>query len=167
MYNNTLTQDELTATLHYDPGTGVFTNLRTRANARIGSEAGAISGRGYRYIMVHRKLYLAHRLAFLWMTGEFPQDHVDHINGNRSDNRWENLRCASREENQKNRKLNCDNTSGYTGVKWHLHTSRWTATVTSNGKHYCIGYYHSKTDAVRARALAELHFGFHPNHGRR
>ena len=102
----TLTADRLREVLDYDPATGVFTCRVSRGGRRggsIGSVAGRIRKRdGYIVIMVDREDYAAHRLAFLWMTGEWPPDCVDHINRNTGDNKWSNLRNATVAQNNAN-----------------------------------------------------------------
>ena len=93
-----LTQERLKQVVVYDPLTGLFLDNRT------GQERGHITKQGYRRIKVDNKNYLAHRLAVLFMTGEFPKNDVDHINRERNDNRWSNLRCVTRQENTFNQK---------------------------------------------------------------
>lgn len=103
MFNTmTLTQAELKARLHYDPKTGVFTWRTSKYVKMIGKEAGCVSkSTGYRVVVLFGKQYLMHRLAFLYMTGEFP-DVTDHIDGCRTNNRWANLRSISRAQNREN-----------------------------------------------------------------
>jgi len=106
----------------------------------------------------------AHRVIWKWMTGEDP-DQVDHINGVRSDNRWDNLRNVSHAENAKNYKRRKDNTTGIVGVYWRTHHrahGKWLAKV--RGRH--IGIYSCLGQAIRARRAAEREYGFHENHGR-
>ena len=96
-----ITQERLQELLHYNPGSGEFTRRVSRGNSKVGSVAGYI-GEGYIVIGVDDEYYSAHRLAFLYMEGEFPPDQVDHINTVRSDNRWCNIRRCTAKENNNN-----------------------------------------------------------------
>jgi hypothetical protein len=105
--------------LDYDPKTGIFINKTDRANQKAGALAGHVGPNGYRSIMIDYKAYYAHHLAVLIMTGAFPpkKTHVDHKNGNRDENWWENLRVTTFSINGHNRKnLNKNNSSGATGI---------------------------------------------------
>lgn len=131
-----LTQARLNELLHYEPDSGVFTWLQlpvATARCIVGEAAGTMS-HGYCRISIDGRPYQAHRLAFLWMTGLFPQLDVDHINRDRSDNRWSNLREASKPQNQANSGLNPYNTSGHKGVCWHRQSARWQAFWREGGK---------------------------------
>lgn len=114
-----LTQTRLKELLSYDPETGIFTWVKTVSNrAPAGKTAGA-DGHGYRDIRLYGRLYKAHRLAWLYMTGDWPLDQIDHINGTRSDNRWVNLRAATLTENNRNIGTQVNSTTGYKGVSKH------------------------------------------------
>lgn len=105
---------------------------------------------------------LAHRVAWAIIHGAWPCDEIDHINGNRTDNRIENLRLASRTINVRNRQRRSDNTSGTDGVCWHAAAGKWR--VRLGRKH--IGIYADLQDAISARKEAEAIAGYHVNHGR-
>jgi hypothetical protein len=163
----TLDQTELKQLLHYDPATGLFAwRVSRRRGAKAGDIAGYIIDTGYRRIHINKRYYLAHRLAFLYMTGSFPPHHTDHINGIRDDNRWENLRGVTTQENGRNAKRPKDNTSGVIGVSWHKQHARWRAHIVINRKHKHLGLFDNLLDAVAARKQAERKYDFHPNHGR-
>jgi len=115
-----LTQERLKHLLHYNPDTVVFTWL-SKPSRRINS--GSIAGRikpkkGYVEIGISGRIYLAHRLAWLYIYGTWPKEQVDHINGIRNDNRIKNLRLATTSQNQWNKKMQKNNTSGIKGVSW-------------------------------------------------
>jgi hypothetical protein len=160
-----LTQERLKEILHYCPETGVFTRKIASCNrVKTGDVAGSMDGRGYLGIYIG-KLYSSHRLAFLYMTGEFPINDVDHINGERNDNRWENLRHVTRSENHRNRRLSPKNTSGHTGVIWLKKNRKWAAVAMLNYKKIHIGCFDSIDSAIAARKLFNIENGFHINHG--
>lgn len=99
-----ITQAQLKSLFHYDPMTGLFMRTDRVANCvHLGDFAGATDTYGYRQIKIKGRSYLAHRLAWLYMTGEMPSDEIDHINADRRDNRWSNLRQADRSMNNQNR----------------------------------------------------------------
>lgn len=157
--NKKITCLELKLKLYYDPVTGVFINLKT--NNIIGCKI----KKGYYVINLLGSQYRAHRLAWLYMTGEFPENDIDHINHIRYDNRFINLRSVSRVENGKNQSKQCRNTSGITGVSWSESRGKWTAYICSNGKSYGLGRFYDKFNAICARKSAERKYGFHANHG--
>ncbi len=162
-----LTQSELKRHLSYDPETGVFRRrISTAHRVKVGEIAGSIGTKGYRVIMIATVNYKAHRLAFLYMTGAFPQEEVDHINGNRSDNSWGNLRAVSRAENSLNRKMSVVNKSGATGVYWDDRTKKWVAQVKRSGRRRYLEHFDSFDEAVKRRALVASLYGLHPNHGK-
>lgn len=99
------------------------------------------------------------------MTGKDPES-LDHINGNRSDNRWENLREASPLENQRNRKLNANNRSGKSGVCFVKNSQKWRAQIKVESKMIFLGDFRELGDAVEARGAGELKYLFHKNHGK-
>lgn len=157
---NALTQSRLNELLHYDPDTGVFTWLAAVARSvKIGDVAGWAEDDGYLRISVGGKQYLAHRLAFLYMTGDWPKDQVDHRNGIRDDNRWDNLREATHAENGQNVALSRRNKSGFIGVCWNRQKGKWVAGIRIAGRLKHLGYFTSPEAAHVAylAAKADLH----------
>lgn len=115
---------------------------------------------------INAKLYQNHRLAWALYYGCWPDDQIDHINGNPEDNRISNLRVVSNAENQRNTKRKKNNTSGVTGVSWHKRGRVWCATIRINQKQRHLGQFSNFDQAVAARKAAETEFGYHCNHGR-
>jgi hypothetical protein len=148
-----LTAERLREILHYDPATGVFTWLAPVGNRACGAPAGRLS-HGYIGIQIGGKRYLAHRLAWLYVTGEWPSDQVDHINLDRSDNRWCNLRPAGQSQNMGNTRVYCNNTSGFKGVSWEKGRRKWDARVLVKGKNIHLGYFDAPHLAYAAYCLA-------------
>lgn len=159
-----ITQSRLKELLSYDPETGVFTRIvRTSSNARIGDIAGCLTPYGYRQISIDGKDYLSHRLAWLYMTGAWPTDQMDHINGVRDDNRFVNLHEATDAENQQNRALPSNNTSGFLGVSWHKPTNKWRADIMIAGHQKFLGYFTTPEAAHEAYLAAKaIHHPFQP-----
>lgn len=178
---NKLDLQQATELFSYDPQTGEVRWLArpvghfpsqavcNRWNARCaGKIAGRVSKFGYRMITVKKRQYGAHRLAWLFATGEWPTDQIDHINGRRDDNRRSNLRSASQTENQRNRAISRNNTSGIHGVHFEMRRSRWVATIGGGtGRPIYLGSFPSLEMAADARRSAEARLGYHPNHGRK
>jgi len=162
----TLTQAYLKSILHYDPLTGVFTRRLTAGNAKTGDVNRYVATNGYSVIGINGKQYKAHRLAFLYMDGVIPENQVDHINGIRHDNRYENLRKTTNQENQRNARIRIDNSSGLTGVRWNKFARKWQAWIRVDGKDIYLGLFADWFDAACARKSAQNLHGFHPNHGR-
>lgn len=157
MAEKILTQIRLKEILEYNPETGFFIRKKTTSsNAQAGNVAGRINKHiGYRLISIDGKDYYCHRLAFLYMTGNFPENQVDHINRIRDDNRWANLRKVTSGENLQNTSLRKSNKSGAKGVFWYVKRNKWLAHIRFNNKRYSLGYYVNFDDAVTARKQAE------------
>lgn len=169
MASKMLTQEFLKEVLCYDEFTGYFIWLKSHQKIKSGMRAGSVSesysGKKYIRIAISSKRYLAHRLAFLYMTGNFPHDDVDHISGDGTDNRWANLSHATRTQNGRNQRLFSTNTSGVMGVSWYKRYGKWCAKIGIDGKDICLGYFDKLEDAAAARKEAEIKYGFHKNHG--
>jgi hypothetical protein len=152
-----LTSSRVRELLSYDPLTGVFVWKRGRAK---GQEAGWRHGKGYRTIRVDRRSYLAHRLAWLFVTGEWPTQ-IDHINGDRADNRIENLREATPTQNMCNRKEGWG-VSGFKGVVRNKTGHKWVAQIRFQNTLHRLGTFASREAAHEAykAAAAKMHGEF-------
>jgi HNH endonuclease/AP2 domain len=149
-----LTVERLKEVLHYDPETGVFTwVVKPSKRIRAGSVAGSLK-EGYQRITIAGVDYRGHRLAWLYMTGEWPALEIDHRDTNKSNNRWDNLRLATRAQNAANVKSFKHNTSGIKGVSFDTHKQRWRACINRKGKKSHVGWFTRKEDAAAAYAAA-------------
>lgn len=148
--------------LLYDQDTGIFTSTVKRYVINVGQEVGCINLSGYVQIQIDWRIYYGHRLAWLYMTGSFPVQQIDHINGKRSDNRWANLREATPLINAQNRQgARKDNkTSGLLGVSKHA-DGRWTARIKIGNKYQHLGQFSTAEQASEAylEAKREHHQG--------
>ena len=149
--------------LSYNADSGVFVWRRTprrHGKAVIGQSAGCAGKRGYIYIGVEGKKYQAHRLAWLFVYGEWPKGLIDHINGDSRDNRIANLRVCNHSENMANRSAPASNSSGVKGVAWDRARQKWTARIGVNYKTINLGRFDNLSDAARAyEQAASKHFG--------
>lgn len=125
-----------------------------------------INPTGYRRGRIFGKNYLAHRVIWAIHYGEWPKLHIDHINGNKLDNRIENLRDVDNSENQRNHPLRKNNKSGVVGVSWDSGCLRWKSQICINGRNTYLGVFKNFEDAKECRRLAEKKHGYHENHGR-
>ena len=161
-----MTQDELKGLLDYDPLTGIFTWVKAQRGLRVGDKAGYLGSEGYIRIGAYGKLYMAHRLAWLYMTGKFPENQIDHINRVGDDNRISNLRDVKQSVNSRNAKMSKTNTSGVNGVSWLKCRKKWQVQIRADGKLKYLGLYADLELAALVRKEANVKYGFHPNHGR-
>jgi hypothetical protein len=160
MTKRILTQEELKSQLHYDPDTGIFTRLVSAKNKLLGVVSNGTTSTGYIKISVFGVSYFSHRLAWLYMFGDFPEDMIDHVNGIKTDNRLKNLRIANKKENARNYGLPKNNTSGSKGVYWSKDRNKWYSKCELNGVQYHLGMFINKDDAIIARAdFAKKHYG--------
>lgn len=155
-----LTQTELKSLYSYDAETGLFTRLaRNSSRGKLGVPVGCKAA-GYIVIGINTKKYPAHRLAWLYVYGKFPEKEIDHINMVRDDNRLCNLREATRSENQMNRGKLSNNTSGHKGVSWHCVSKRWKAVIKIKGVVKHLGYFKDIKEAAKCyEDSAKKHFG--------
>lgn len=155
-----LTQTTVKERLLYNPDTGVFTNIKPIGGVKLHSTAGYLRKDGYCGIKILGKEYLVHRIAYLYMTGNFPTEQIDHINRIPSDNRWCNLRAVTQNENQINRPIQRNNSSGYKGVSYHKRDKIYQVSVGNNKKQLYLGSYESLEEAVKVRDdYCRLHHG--------
>ncbi len=159
-----LTAERLREILSYDPETGIFRwAIKTGPKVIIGAVAGGDDGHGYVTISVEKRICRGHRLAWLYMHGVWPADQIDHINGDRSDNRIANLREATVAENLQNQRVRSTNKSGYPGVYWEPDRGKWRAQIRVKGRNIYLGLHADIVDAVAARTEAKArHHQFNP-----
>lgn len=177
--NKLPTQEYLQQCFNYDPETGLlywkarppehFRNKRAQAifnGTYAGKEtAKALDKDGYKTLSLDRKSFYTHRIIYKLEKGLDPE-HTDHVNGNRADNKFDNLRSVSQTINMKNVKMYITNTSGVVGVRWDKNKNRWFAYIGSGKTKIHIGRFIAFGDAVKARKQKEIELGYHENHGR-
>ncbi len=153
----------------YDPHTGQMHWKKRPAvhtPVRVGDPAfSANHSKGYKRGNFLGRLLFAHRVVWAMHHGDWPEQ-IDHINGDRADNRIENLRRADPVTNGRNKRLLDSNTSGAVGVNWSGVCQKWAASICVNKRQVHLGTFENKDDAIAARKAAEITHGFHPNHGR-
>ena len=158
-----LTQEYLKEILDYNHETGVFTwKVDRRKYVKKGNVAGSLHHTGYWDIRIKGSVYRAHRLAFLFMDGYLPENDVDHVDRNKLNNSWINLREVSRSCNMRNQKININNKSGVSGVSWYKRGKKWQSSIGIPKKQIHLGFFDNLIDAVKARWNAELKYNF-PN----
>lgn len=157
-----MTQDDLKRALNYDPESGVFTWLlredcSNRFNGKwAGKKAGSLRRDGRVFIFMSGKMFAAHRLAWLYVYGEWPVNSIDHINGDPSDNRIENLRDVSHTGNTQNlRGPKRNNVSGYLGVVFDKRWGKFDARIATNGKRTSLGRFDTAEEASEAYLAAK------------
>lgn len=170
------TQARVKEYFNYDPETGSLIFLErprdqfdAAGHARhlklIGTEAGHVEQQGYRVVVVDGVYQKAHKIAWLWMTGEwptYPGAEIDHINRDRSDNRWVNLRKVSKSQNQRNANMRSNNQSGVHGVNWVESKQKWVARIWNGPRHVFLGQFDDLGHAAIARRAAERVLGYEP-----
>lgn len=146
--------------------TGELRWKESSRNCKKGDLIGSIDDRGYRRVFLKGKHIRIHRLVWLLAYGSFPNEDIDHINGNKLDNSLDNLRLVSDFENLQNSKRRLDNTSGVKGVSWHKQHNAWQARIAVNGVRKSLGYFSSIEDAEKSiREERELLHKEFCNHG--
>jgi hypothetical protein len=155
-----ITQERLRELAHYCPKTGQFTHLQSKGSKKTGMSAGTLRQDGYVYIMFGGMRAFAHRFAWLYMTGEWPTQEIDHIDGNKANNAFANLRQVSRQANTENkRQAKRTSKTGLLGVV--KHRNRFVAAITHSGNRTYLGVFETAEAAHAAylKAKRELHAG--------
>lgn len=177
---NIISKDQLCKYVTYDPETGVFyhkvrsidmfsseRNMKkwnTRYALKIaGRKRTHKNGKSYWYITINDKEYLAHRMVWLYVYGELPSGHIDHIDGNGVNNTIRNLRDVDALTNAKNSRLYKTSKTGVNGVTIHSQNGKYVSKICANNKTYSLGCYHDFFEACCARKSAERKFKFHIN----
>lgn len=148
--------------VHYNPATGIFTWQRTTRWQKAGERADRLRRSTdspnyyYRSVSIQKKRYQAHVLAWFYMTGEWRFPEIDHKDTDATNNKWSNLRLATRSQNAANTRLRENNTSGYKGISWSSTRKRWCAYINFQGKRIPLGRYKNKQDAVLIRQAKAL-----------
>lgn len=159
----TITAVRLRELLHYDPETGIFTWRVNRGRmAKAGFVAGTTSLQGYRTLRIDASQYKANCLAWLYMMGKWPNADVDHRDGDRLNDKWGNLRLATRSQNAANRKTHSNNNSGFKGAHFRKdrRTRRWAASICVNYNQIHLGFFDTPEEAHAAYVIAaQKHFG--------
>ena len=147
-----ITYDALHELFRYQDGK-LYWKVKPNRNIRLDSEAGTVNCNGYVVVTINGKKHMAHRI--IWeMHGREPAPMIDHVNGDTTDNRVENLRAADNSKNQMNTKLRADNSSGIKGVSWCNTYKRWVGQVWEEGYCHKIGRFKSKEECADAVAAA-------------
>lgn len=161
-----ITREYLNSRLNYDVSTGKLTWLEFAPKGGVwngryaGKPAGGLNSDGYVTISIDGVRYLAHRIIWLMVKGEWPPSDLDHRDENKSNNRIGNLRPASRSNNMANRGMNANNSSGFKGVHLFKATGKWQSTITVLGKQKHLGFHDTPEKAALAYDhAARLHFG--------
>lgn len=154
-----LTAQRLRDLLHYDPETGIFTH-RCVAGPRNPGDLAGHAWKGYWRVGVDYRTYTAHRLAWLYVTGNWPAAVIDHINGDGRDNRFCNLRDVSRQTNSENRRA-AKAKAGLLGAHFVAHAKLWRSMIATSGKRMHLGYFSTAEEAHSAYVAAKrrLHKG--------
>lgn len=159
-----ITQNLLKELVEYDPIIGIMTYKITTSNKnKKGGTVGYVNDGGYTEVMIFGNKYLVHRLIWKYVYNKFPDNFIDHINGIRTDNRLDNLREASTQQNSWNSSTRKDSTTGYKGVSIDKRCGKYRAYININGKQKSLGYYTTAYEAhlVREKYAAELHGEFY------
>ena len=158
MITNQITKEEVLEVLEYEQESGIFRWKNPRQGIATGSVAGWNHAGGYRRIQIKESQYLIHRLVWLVETGVLPDSDIDHIDRDKSNNRFSNLRIATNSQNQQNTNGRSDNTSGFKGVHFHKATKKYSARIRINGERKELGLFETAELAHHAYKAASLEY---------
>ena len=161
-YRDEITHTALVDALYYNEQFGLFVWRKPRQGVAVGAIAGSLNARGYVNLVIEGVSYLAHRLAWFYVNGEWPKQSIDHINHKKADNRIINLRDVTQSENSRNMSGSIGRSMG---VFWAKDKGKWEARIRHDGKNHYLGRFNNKDDAIKARKAAEVQYGYHINHG--
>ena len=162
MPRDDLSPEFLRLIFSYDPETGLLhwkkrTDISSRGDRKAGKLAGTSCDKdGYLVVQIRRKRYGCHRIIVAIVTGKWPEHDVDHKNGNRTDNRWSNIRQATRQQNLRNMKLRYTNKSGYKWVSWSKVMNKWVAQIRDGKTNLNLGFFDDPAEAHEAAKAAAI-----------
>jgi len=160
-----LSFEEAQSYFTYNSDTGALLYKKKTSNKiTIGDPVGSDNGAGYIKLSFKKRNYYAHRVIWLLMTGKWPKDQIDHVDHDRSNNKWDNLKAATNKTNGKNQSLKINNMSGISGVHFNKRSKYWQGSIKVDGKHHYLMGGKDLFEICCARKSAELKYGFHPNH---
>lgn len=151
--------------LRYDACTGKLYLRMGPRSVYAWKELNSPHSMGYYQVMINGVKYLVHRLIWLLLTGDWPINFIDHIDGNGRNNKPENLRDVTQQDNLRNQRKSSRNTSGFTGVTWDKSVNKWKASVTVNKSYKHLGHFNTPEEAYKVRRAEEARLGYHVNHG--
>ncbi len=160
------TLEEFMAEMRLDESLGRFFWLKSGRGRRPGLQVGAFDVHGYGQINFKRTIYKEHRLVWLFITGKWPDGQIDHVNHDRRDNRFCNLRVVDNQTNHTNRPMQSNNKSGYVGVHFNKRIKLFQSYINIHGKRKNLGWFKTADSAALARSDANEKYGFHENHGK-
>lgn len=155
-----VTQERLKELYTYEPDNGVFIFNKTRGPMKQGSVAGSLNKHGYLQMHIDGKIYLVHRMVWLYMTGEVPEMWIDHIDTVKTNNVWTNLRLVTPSVSNRNRNKSKRNSSGTVGVSWDKSIGKWYAYICVDSQMIGLGRFDYKEDAILARMTAEKKYNY-------
>lgn len=173
-----LTQDYIKERFSYNQKTGhlswknrpehdfISKKYQSIFNARFANKESGSFCNGYLRTQIDKKSYFNHLIIWVYVYGRYPEKNIDHIDGNRANNKIENLREVTKLENAKNQKLYKNNGSGFSGVRFDKSLNKWRVQIGSGKNRKHIGIFEERDAAIRARQKAEKERGYHENHGR-